>query len=57
MLEQIRFQILKVTLIHYYKLSKKYSKSKIDVTNLSVRSLQGLLLLFLDKRDYFANQN
>ena len=29
----------------------------IDVNNLSVRSLQGLLLLFLDKRDGFANKN
>ena len=30
---------------------------KIDVNNLSVRSLQGLLVLFLDKRDDFANKN
>ena len=30
---------------------------KIDVNNLSVRSLKGLLLLFLDKRDDFANKN
>ena len=29
----------------------------IDVNNLSVRSLQGLLLLFLDKRDDFPNKN
>ena len=29
----------------------------IDVNNFSVRSLQGLLLLFLDKRDDFANKN
>ena len=29
----------------------------IDVNNLSVRSLQGLLLLFIDKRDDFANKN
>ena len=27
------------------------------MNNLFVRSLQGLLLLFLDKRDYFANKN
>ena len=27
------------------------------MNNLSVRSLQGLLLLFLDKRDAFANKN
>ena len=39
----------KVTSIHYQTL--------IDVSNLSVRSLQGLLLLFLDKRDDFANKN
>ena len=29
----------------------------MDVNNLSVRSLQGLLLLFLDKRMDFANNN
>ena len=29
----------------------------IDVNNLSVRSLQGSQLLFLDKRDDFANKN
>ena len=28
-----------------------------DLNNLSVHSLQGLLLLFLDKRDDFANKN
>ena len=27
------------------------------MNNLSIRSLQSLLLLFLDKRDYFANKN
>ena len=27
------------------------------MNNFSVRSLQGLLLLFLDKRDNFANKN
>ena len=47
----------KVTSIHYQILSKKDTTSKIDVNNLSVRSLQGLLLLFLDKRDDFANKN
>ena len=46
----------KVTSIHYQKLSKKYTTWKIDVNNLSVRSLQGLLLLILDKRDDFANK-
>ena len=29
----------------------------IDVNNFSVRSLQGLVLLFLDKRNDFANKN
>ena len=46
-----------VTSIHYQALSKKDTTWKIDVNNLSVRSLQGLLLLFLDKRDDFANKN
>ena len=47
----------KVELIHYHILSKKDTIWKIDVNNLSVRSLQGLLLLFLDKCDDFANKN
>ena len=46
-----------VTSIHYQTLSKKDTPWKIDVNNLSVRSLQGLLLLFLDKRDDFVNKN
>ena len=46
-----------VTSIHYQTLSKKDTTWKIDVNNLSVRSLQGLLLLFLDRRDDFANKN
>ena len=29
----------------------------IDVNNLSARSLQGLLLLFIDKRDDFADKS
>ena len=41
----------KVTSIHYQTPSKKDTTWKVDVNNLSVRSLQGLLLLFLDKRD------
>ena len=45
------------TSIHYQTLSKKDTTWKIDVNNLSVRSLQGLLLLFLDRRDDFANKN
>ena len=47
----------KVTSIHHQTLSKKGTTWKIDVDNLSIRSLQGLLLLFLDKRDDFANKN
>ena len=47
----------KVTSIHYQTLSKKCTTCNIDVNSLSVRSLQGLLLLFLDKRDDFANKN
>ena len=47
----------KVTSIHCETLSKKDTTWKIDVNNLSVRSLQGLLLLFIDKRDDFANKN
>ena len=46
----------KVTSIYYQTLSKK-TTWKIDVNNLSVRSLQSLLLLFLDKCDDFANKN
>ena len=47
----------KVTSIHYESLSKKDTVWKIDVNNLSVRSLQGLLQLFLGKRNDFANKN
>ena len=47
----------KITSIHYQTLSKKYSTWKTDANNLSVLSLQGLLLLFLDKCDDFANKN
>ena len=47
----------KATSIYYETLSKKDSTWKIDVNNLSVRSLQGLLLLFPDKRDDFADKN
>ena len=44
----------KVTLIHYQTLSRNDTTWKIDLNNLSVRSLQGLLL---DKRDDFGNKN
>ena len=47
----------KVTSIHYETLNKKDTNWKTDVNNLSVRSLQGLLLLFLGRCDYFANKN
>ena len=47
----------KVESIHYQTLSKKDTIWKIDVNNLSARSLQSLLLLFLDKREDFANKN
>ena len=47
----------KVGLIHYQTLSKKDTIWKIDVNNLSVRSLQVLLLLFLNKQNDLANKN
>ena len=47
----------KATLIHYQTLSKKDTTWKIDVNNLSVRSLQDLLLLFVDKRHDFESKN
>ena len=47
----------KVTSIRYQTLSKKDATWKIDVNSLSVCSLQGLLLLFFDKRDDFENKN
>ena len=43
--------------IHYEILSKNDTTWKIDVNNLPVRSLQGLILLFFNKRDGFANKN
>ena len=47
----------KVKSIHYQKLSKKDTTWRIDVNNLSVCSLQLLLLLFLHERDDFSNKN
>ena len=47
----------KITSVHYQTLSKKDTIWKIDVNNLSIRSLQGLLLLFLDKCDDFAKKD
>ena len=46
-----------VTSIHYQTLSKKDTTWKIDVNNLSVHSLQTLLLLFRYKHDDCANKN
>ena len=47
----------KVTSIHYQAISKKDIVWKTVVKNLSVWSLQGLLLLFLNTHDDFANKN
>ena len=47
----------KVTSIPYQAISKKDIVWKTVVNNLSVRSLQGLLLLFLNTHDDFANKN
>ena len=46
----------KVTSIDYQTLSEKDTTWKIDVNNLSVHSLQGLLLIFLDKHYDFTNK-
>ena len=45
-----------VTSIHYQTLSKKDTTWKSDVNNLSVCSLQDLLLLFIDKSDVFSKK-
>ena len=47
----------KVTVVHHQALSKKNENWNIDINNLSVRSLQGLLLLFVDKQSDFGNEN
>ena len=47
----------KITSIHYQTLSQQDTTWKIDVSNVPVALLQGLLLLFLDKHDDFANKN
>lgn len=46
-----------VTLIYCQTLSKKHTFRKIDINNLSVRSWQGLLIIFFDKRDNFVYKN
>ena len=47
----------KVTSIHKQTLSKNDTTWKIDANSLSFRSLQGLLLLFLNKRDNCTYKN
>ena len=47
----------KATSIHYESLKKKDTVWIIDENNLFVKSLQGLLLFFHDKRNDFANKN
>ena len=47
----------KVTVVHHQTLSNKKENWNIEINNLSVRSLQGLLLLFVDKQNDFANKN
>ena len=47
----------KATSIHYESLKKKDTLWIIDENNLFVKSLQGLLLFFHDKRNDFANKN
>ena len=47
----------KVELIYSHTVSKNDTIWKIDMNNFSVCSLQGLLLIFFDKRDNFANKN
>ena len=47
----------KVTSTHYQAISKKDIVWIIDLNNLSAGSLRGLLLLFFDKHDDFANKN
>ena len=47
----------RVTVVHHQALSKKTENLKVDINNLSVRSLQELLLLFVDKQNDFANEN
>ena len=56
-IKEMSIPYTKVTSIHYQALSKKDIVWKIDINNLSVRSLRGLLLLFLDKHNDFPNKN
>ena len=47
----------KVASIHNQKESEKDTSWKTNVNNLPILSLQGLLFLFLDKRNDFANKS
>ena len=46
----------KVASVYYQTISKTDTTWKIDVNNISVRSLQDILLLFIEKDDDFANK-
>ena len=48
---------IRVIMIRCQSLSKKVTTRKINVNNLSVRSLQGSLLLFIGKSYDFVNKN
>ena len=50
-------QYTKVASIHHQALTKKDTTWKIDVNSLYDCSLQGLMLLFIDKHNDFANKN
>ena len=56
-IREMSIPFTKVTSVRYQALSKKDIVWKIDVNNVSVQLLRGLLLLFLDKHDDFANKN
>ena len=55
--EKTSIYYTKITSVHYQTLYKNDTTWKIDINNLSVRSLQVLLVLFLENRDDFANKN
>ena len=55
--ETMLIPYMKITFMHYQTLSKKDTTWKIDINNLSVCSLQGLLFLLLDDRDNSADKN
>ena len=47
----------KVTAVHHQTLSKKKENWEIIISNLNLRNLQGLVLLFVDKQNDLANEN